>query len=206
MMCEGRKWRFLAFDESDLQFSLQCYIRIRPVGIMSVTFEDGDVYEWTQVSSSKRSFLKRLAVKSLLAQRLLCHTKIRRKYDHLALYSIAFVLGINHRHLCSKAGAVVLGINHRLHCSKAGAVLYHFICTVLSKPYLRASFIQVPIYIEGLVVGSLRLDHKGQTQVICRATGNRVALSVSGQGTLSRLWKGNNHQVCRPSHPASSSF
>lgn len=51
MMCEGRKWRFLAFDESDLQFTLQCYIRIRPVGIMSVTFEDGDVYEWTQVKT-----------------------------------------------------------------------------------------------------------------------------------------------------------
>ena len=49
MMCEGRKWRFLAFDESDLQFTLQCYIRIRPVGIMSVTFADGDIYEWTQV-------------------------------------------------------------------------------------------------------------------------------------------------------------
>ena len=53
MMCEGRKWRFLAYDESDLQFTLQCYIRIRPVGIMSVTFEDGDVYEWTQVDLAR---------------------------------------------------------------------------------------------------------------------------------------------------------
>lgn len=61
--------------------------------------------------------------------------------------------------------------------------------------FLSKSVLQVPIYIQGLVVGSLKLDHKGQTQVICKATGNRTAISVSGQGTLSRLWKGNNHQV-----------
>ena len=51
LMCEGRRWRFLAYDEADLQFSLQGHIRIRPVGIMSITFDDGDVYEWTAVIS-----------------------------------------------------------------------------------------------------------------------------------------------------------
>ena len=50
LMCEGRRWRFLAYDEADLQFSLQGHIRIRPVGIMSITFDDGDVYEWTAVN------------------------------------------------------------------------------------------------------------------------------------------------------------
>ena len=61
------------------------------------------------------------------------------------------------------------------------------ICTVES--------VQVPIYITGLVMGPLKLDHKGQSQVICKATGNRAKLCVSNQGTLSRMWKGNNHQV-----------
>jgi len=59
----------------------------------------------------------------------------------------------------------------------------------------RAPLLQVPIYIQGLLSGSIRLDHKGQTQVICKATGNRTMLAVSDQGTLSRLWKGNSHQV-----------
>ena len=49
MMGEGRGWRFLAYDESHLEFSMQCYIRLKPVGVMSVTFNDGDVYEWNQV-------------------------------------------------------------------------------------------------------------------------------------------------------------
>ena len=51
LMCEGRRWRFLGYDEADLQFSLQGHIRIRPVGIMAITFDDGDVYEWTAVNS-----------------------------------------------------------------------------------------------------------------------------------------------------------
>ena len=54
---------------------------------------------------------------------------------------------------------------------------------------------QVPIYITGLVMGPLKLDHKGQSQVVCKATGNRAKLCISNQGTLSRMWKGNNHQV-----------
>lgn len=54
---------------------------------------------------------------------------------------------------------------------------------------------QVPIYIQGLVMGPLKLDHRGQTQVICKATGNRAKLNVSNQGTLSKMWKGNVHQV-----------
>lgn len=48
--CEGRQWRFLGYDEAHLEFSLQCYIRLKPVGVMSVTFQDGDVYEWNQVT------------------------------------------------------------------------------------------------------------------------------------------------------------
>ena len=54
---------------------------------------------------------------------------------------------------------------------------------------------QVPIYITGLVMGPLKLDHKGQSQVVCKASGNRARLCISNQGTLSRMWKGNNHQV-----------
>ena len=48
-------------------------------------------------------------------------------------------------------------------------------------------------------MGPLKLDHKGQTQVICKATGNRAKLNVSNQGALSKMWKGNVHQVwlCR---------
>jgi len=65
VMCEGRKWRFLAYDEADLQFSLQGHIRIRPVGIMSITFDDGDVYEWTQVCLPPplANFCRRLLVR-----------------------------------------------------------------------------------------------------------------------------------------------
>lgn len=78
MMCEGRKWRFLAFDESDLQFSLQCYIRIRPVGIMSITFDDGDVYEWTQVLDlqQKVSSLKRFHEESEMRMKLMMRQTI----------------------------------------------------------------------------------------------------------------------------------
>ena len=57
MMCEGRRWRFLAFDEAHLEFSLQCYIRIKPVGVLSITFDDGDVYEWNQVWLLTSEFL-----------------------------------------------------------------------------------------------------------------------------------------------------
>ena len=51
LMVEGKRWRFLGFDEMHLEFSLQCYIRMKPVGILSVTFDDGDIYEWNQVHS-----------------------------------------------------------------------------------------------------------------------------------------------------------